>query len=153
MGYDDIVEKLIPRLAACRVDRVTLTGGESTIHPDFLDVVRAFRGGGMGVGVCTNATALGEGQILELAEIGSVHCNVSLDGLCTATSRWTGSGLGRTANSAVIETVSTPPSPPSKPSQRQAYCRACSALLTPWPRTSSISSFASSLSSMGPSTC
>ena len=69
-----------PLVAACRVDRVTLTGGEPTIHPEFLDVVRAFRGSGMGVGVCTNATALGEGQILELAEIGGVHCNVSLDG-------------------------------------------------------------------------
>ena len=46
MGYDDIVEKVIPRLNACRVDRVTLTGGEPTIHPEFLDVVRAFRSAG-----------------------------------------------------------------------------------------------------------
>jgi len=80
MGYDDIVDKVIPRLAACRVDRVTLTGGEPTIHPEFLDVVRAFRRAGMGVGVCTNATTLREAQIAELAEIGGVHCNVSLDG-------------------------------------------------------------------------
>jgi len=80
MGYDDIVEKVIPRLGACRVDRVTLTGGEPTIHPEFLDVVRAFRSAGMGVGVCTNATTLGEEQIAELIKIGGVHCNVSLDG-------------------------------------------------------------------------
>lgn len=80
MGYDDIVEKVIPRLGACRVDRVTLTGGEPTIHPEFLDVVRAFRDAGMGVGICTNATTLGEEQIAELADIGGVHCNVSLDG-------------------------------------------------------------------------
>jgi radical SAM protein with 4Fe4S-binding SPASM domain len=80
MGYDDIVEKVIPRLGACRVDRVTLTGGEPTIHPEFLDVVRAFRGAGMVIGVCTNATTLGEEQIAELTEIGGVHCNVSLDG-------------------------------------------------------------------------
>ncbi|HEX5348624.1 MAG TPA: radical SAM protein [Pseudonocardiaceae bacterium] len=80
MGYDDIVEKVIPRLAACRVDRVTLTGGELTIHPEFLDVVRAFRRAGMGVGVCTYATTLNDEQIAELAEIGGVHCNVSLDG-------------------------------------------------------------------------
>jgi len=80
MGYDDIVEKVIPRLGACRVDRVTLTGGEPTIHPEFLNVVRAFRSARIGVGVCTNATTLGEEQIAELTEIGGVHCNVSLDG-------------------------------------------------------------------------
>jgi radical SAM protein with 4Fe4S-binding SPASM domain len=80
MGYGDILEKVIPRLAACRVDRVTLTGGEPTIHPHFLDVVRGFRSAGMGVGVCTNATILGQEQIAELTEIGGVHCNVSLDG-------------------------------------------------------------------------
>lgn len=79
MDYGDIVEKVIPHLAACRVDRITLTGGEPTIHPRFLDVVCAFRGAGTGVGICTNATTLGEGPIAELAEIGGVHCNVSLD--------------------------------------------------------------------------
>lgn len=80
MAYEDIAAKVIPRLAACRVDRVTLTGGEPTIHPQFLDVVRAFRGAGMGVGVCTNATTLTDREIAELAQIGGVHCNVSLDG-------------------------------------------------------------------------
>ena len=47
MPYEQITGVLIPRLAACRVERVTLTGGEPTIHPQFLDVVRAFRGAGM----------------------------------------------------------------------------------------------------------
>jgi len=80
MSYGDIVDKVIPRLATCRVDRVTLTGGEPSIHPQFLNVVRAFRSAGMGVGICTNATTLDQEQITELAEIGGVHCNVSLDG-------------------------------------------------------------------------
>jgi len=80
MPYDSIVTTLIPRLAQCRVERVTLTGGEPTIHPRFLEVVRAFRAAGMDVGVCTNATTLHEEQIAALAEIGGVHCNVSLDG-------------------------------------------------------------------------
>ena len=35
MPYDDITSLLIPRLKACRVERVTLTGGEPTIHPHF----------------------------------------------------------------------------------------------------------------------
>ena len=80
MDFHDITTTLIPRLAACRVDRVTLTGGEPTIHPQFLDVVRAFRAAGMGVGVCTNATTLTDQDIAELSRIGGVHCNVSLDG-------------------------------------------------------------------------
>lgn len=80
MTYHDITTKLIPRLAACRVDRVTLTGGEPTIHPQFLHVVRAFRDARMAVGVCTNATTLTDNEIAELAQIGGVHCNVSLDG-------------------------------------------------------------------------
>ena len=80
MPYEQIIGVLIPRLAECRVERVTLTGGEPTIHPKFLDVVRAFRRAGMQVGVCTNATTLDEQQISALARIGGVHCNVSLDG-------------------------------------------------------------------------
>jgi len=55
-------------------------GGEPTIHPRFLGVVRAFRHAGIDVGVCTNATTLGARQIEVLQQIGGVHCNVSLDG-------------------------------------------------------------------------
>jgi radical SAM protein with 4Fe4S-binding SPASM domain len=80
MPFGEVVGALIPRLAECRVERVTLTGGEPTIHPQFLDVVRASRDAGMEVGVCTNATTLREPQITALARIGGVHCNVSLDG-------------------------------------------------------------------------
>ncbi len=80
MPFGQITDVLIPRLAECRVERVTLTGGEPTIHPRFLDVVRAFRRAGMQVGICTNATTLNGQQISELRQIGGVHCNVSLDG-------------------------------------------------------------------------
>jgi radical SAM protein with 4Fe4S-binding SPASM domain len=80
MPYEDITGVLVPRLAECRVDRVTLTGGEPTIHPQFTGIVRAFRDAGMGVGVCTNATTLTDAQIGELAAAGGVHVNVSLDG-------------------------------------------------------------------------
>ncbi len=80
MPYDDITSLLIPRLKACRVERVTLTGGEPTIHPRFTAIVQALRSAGMQVGFCTNATTLTEAQISELAGIGGVHANVSLDG-------------------------------------------------------------------------
>jgi len=80
MPYADIRDMLIPRLSGCQVRRVTLTGGEPTIHPEFMEVVRAFRRAGMDVGICTNGTALTGAQITELAGIGGVHVNVSLDG-------------------------------------------------------------------------
>lgn len=79
MTMADVVGKVIPRLLECRVERVTLTGGEPTLHPDFLPITAAFRDAGMQVGVCTNATLLDDASIAELARLG-VHCNVSLDG-------------------------------------------------------------------------
>ena len=80
MTLPSIVECVIPRLRDARVRRVTLTGGEPTMHPDFFAVVRAFRDADIEVGVCTNATLLDEPGIEQLADIGGVHCNVSLDG-------------------------------------------------------------------------
>lgn len=50
MPYDDIVGLLIPRLTAARVERVTLTGGEPTIHPQFTGIVRALRSAGLQIG-------------------------------------------------------------------------------------------------------
>ncbi|ARF56013.1 radical SAM protein [Streptomyces gilvosporeus] len=75
----EIRDKVAPRLAAARVTRVTLTGGEPFAHPDLLDVVDTFRDAGMSVGICTNATITTDEQITALAERG-VHMNVSLDG-------------------------------------------------------------------------
>ena len=79
MPLVEIFSKVIPQLSEARVRRATLTGGEPTIRPDFMAIVRAFRAAGMDVGICTNATALSNQQISELAGLG-VHCNVSLDG-------------------------------------------------------------------------
>ncbi|QMU70241.1 radical SAM protein [Streptacidiphilus sp. P02-A3a] len=80
MPLDLIRSHVIPQLLAARVNRVTLTGGEPFLHADFLDVVRAFREAGMGVGLCTNATLATDDTIAALVEIGGVHVNVSLDG-------------------------------------------------------------------------
>ena len=83
MPLAEVIDTVIPRLAGCRVRRITLTGGEPTIHPEFMGIVRAFRAVGMDVGICTNATTLRDDQIRELASLG-VHCNVSLDGFAAA---------------------------------------------------------------------
>ena len=57
---------------------MTLTGGEPTVHPDFLGIVHAFRNAGIDVGICTNATELDDTLIRQLATAG-VRVNVSLD--------------------------------------------------------------------------
>ncbi|OMI33553.1 radical SAM protein [Streptomyces sparsogenes] len=79
MVLEAIRDQLIPQLAAARVNRVTLTGGEPFMHADLIQIVREFRAVDMGVGVCTNATMVTDHQITLLAQLGA-HMNVSLDG-------------------------------------------------------------------------
>ncbi|WP_245600002.1 radical SAM protein [Embleya scabrispora] len=79
MPLDAVRGRLIPQLAAARVNRGTLTGGEPFMHADLIRITEAFRAAGMGVGVCTNATMVTAEQVARLAELG-VHMNVSLDG-------------------------------------------------------------------------
>ncbi|MFI9155736.1 radical SAM protein [Streptomyces sp. NPDC053367] len=79
MDPEKIRAQLIPQLAAARVTRVTITGGEPFMHPELIQIVRDFRTAGMGVGVCTNATMVTDEQIAELAAL-DAHMNVSLDG-------------------------------------------------------------------------
>lgn len=73
-------ERVLPRLLAARVERVTLTGGEPFVHPDVLGFCQAVRDRGLPVGVCTNATLTTDEQIAALARLGGVHVNVSFDG-------------------------------------------------------------------------
>lgn len=75
MPLPEVVKKVVPRLVDGRVRRVTLTGGEPTIHPDFLGIVHAFRNAGFR----TNATELDDNLIRQLATA-EVHVNVTLDG-------------------------------------------------------------------------
>ena len=136
-------EVLIPRLAQCRVERVTLTGGEPTIHPRFLDVVRAFKDAGMQVGVCTNATTLDGQQISALKQIGGVHCNVSLDGF-----RPESHGRFRGDRDSFDVTVAR-----SGRWRLPGSSRGCCARRIHLPRTASIASYANSRSSRELSTC
>lgn len=80
MTVESIEAVVIPRLGDCRVTRVTLTGGEPFAHPQVVEVVAAFRSAGFAVGICTNATLIGDAELDALAALGGVHINVSLDG-------------------------------------------------------------------------
>lgn len=77
---EQMEDVVLPRLRQARVARLTLTGGEPFAHTDLVPIVRAARGLDLMVTVCTNATLI-EHQVLdELAAIGGVTLNVSLDG-------------------------------------------------------------------------
>lgn len=80
MSFVVIRDILIPRLKACRVVNVSLTGGEPFMHSEILEIVLLFRKAGMKVSICTNATCIDENQMKVLVDLGDVHCNVSLDG-------------------------------------------------------------------------
>jgi len=80
MALDDITGKVLPRLRAARVERVTLTGGEPFVHPDIMAICRHLAQLGIPIGICTNATQTSEEQIEQLRALGNVHINVSFDG-------------------------------------------------------------------------
>ncbi|RAY13479.1 radical SAM protein [Actinomadura craniellae] len=80
MSYEDISIKVVPRLQSARVERITLTGGEPFVHPQIMEICQRITNLGLPLGICTNATQASDEQIEELAAMGNVHVNVSLDG-------------------------------------------------------------------------
>jgi radical SAM protein with 4Fe4S-binding SPASM domain len=80
MELGRIESELLPRLAKAQVTRVTLTGGEPFAHPDLLAIATRACKIGMGLTICTNATLVDRAVIDELATLGDVRLNVSLDG-------------------------------------------------------------------------
>ncbi|SMQ71919.1 radical SAM protein [Agreia sp. VKM Ac-1783] len=85
MDVTDYELKVLPRLIAAGVERVTLTGGEPFVHPNILEFCRATIRAGLPVGICTNATQTTLAQMAELSEMGDVHINVSFDGFRSET--------------------------------------------------------------------
>lgn len=80
MSLDQIRHRVIPQLLAARVIRVTLTGGEPTVHPDFLNIVDAFSDAGLNTTICTNGLRHDAETIKRLLRSSRVRVNVSLDG-------------------------------------------------------------------------
>lgn len=79
-SYQDIVTKVIPKLLKSNVTRVTLTGGEPMVHPQILDIVKAFIDKGIHITLCTNGTRFTKETIEYLHSLKNIHINVSLDG-------------------------------------------------------------------------
>jgi radical SAM protein with 4Fe4S-binding SPASM domain len=80
MRFEDIVERVLPRLHRGRVERLTLTGGEPFVHPSIMEICQVVAALDMPLGICTNATQTTDEQIADLQRLGNVHINVSFDG-------------------------------------------------------------------------
>lgn len=80
LSLRELTDLVIPRLRRARVERITLTGGEPFVHPGLMALCRHLADIDMPVGICTNATQTTDEQIEQLAALGNVHVNVSLDG-------------------------------------------------------------------------
>jgi radical SAM protein with 4Fe4S-binding SPASM domain len=80
MSFENFRDFVLPRLKQCRVSRVTLTGGEPFLHPNIIEIVQLLTDAEIHTGICTNANAIIDEQILSLAGNHRVHINVSLHG-------------------------------------------------------------------------
>jgi MoaA/NifB/PqqE/SkfB family radical SAM enzyme len=80
MRFEDIVERVLPRLRRARVERLTLIGGEPCVHPAIMEICTVIADMGLPLGICTNATQTTDEQIVRLEQLGNVHINVSFDG-------------------------------------------------------------------------
>ncbi|WP_163511606.1 radical SAM protein [Fodinicola acaciae] len=80
LALDDFAGKVLPRLQAARVERITLTGGEPFVHPQLREICTAVTDSGLPLGICTNATQTSDDDISFLEQLGNVHVNVSFDG-------------------------------------------------------------------------
>src|SRR4051794_37125047 len=58
LSLEAIGDRVLPRLVAARVRRLTLTGGEPFVHPQILEICSAVVDAGLSVGLCTNATCV-----------------------------------------------------------------------------------------------
>lgn len=84
LSFQNVVEKVIPKLLNANVTRVTLTGGEPMLHPQILDMVKVFVEKGIHITLCTNGVLFTKEKIEYLYNLGNVHINVSLDGFSYA---------------------------------------------------------------------
>ena len=143
MRFEDIVERVLPRLRRARVERITLTGGEPFVHPAIMDICQAIADLDMPLGVCTNATQTSDEQIARLKALGNVHVNVSFDGF-----RPESHGKFRAASPRSRSPLRRRASSP-----RLGSCRACCPPRTGSPRSGNSWRCASSPWRLGPSTC
>ena len=126
-------ETVLPQLRRARVARLTLTGGEPFAHPDLIGIVEDARALDMSVTICTNATLIDTGQLDQLAALGGVRLNVSLDGFAaTSHGRFRGSPqsfavtcdtMRMIAQRGLLKGVLVTPNNLAEPDEYEELCR------------------------------
>lgn len=80
LDFNDIKNKIFPKLKEANVTRITLTGGEPMTHPKIYEIITLFNKNNIHVTLCTNGLLFDEEKIKFLSKLGNIHINVSLDG-------------------------------------------------------------------------
>lgn len=75
----DRIKKLLAELASIRVQSITLSGGEPTLRPDFVEILRYAFAKGLRIGVLTNGLNI-DGQIADVLIKCSDWVRISVDG-------------------------------------------------------------------------
>ena len=78
-SYDEI-ERMISQFNRLNIITVTITGGEPFMHKEIVEIVKLFRHHNIQVSLCSNGTLITEENARQLATIGNVKINISLDG-------------------------------------------------------------------------
>lgn len=159
MAFEDIVSRVIPQLREARVERITLTGGEPFVHPRFMDICRAVIDAGCALGICTNATQTSGEQIIELAELGDVHVNISFDGFRkeshgkfrgnTASFDRTVSTARRFANAGLLQGLLSTPNMLTEPGEFAELCAFAAEVGAKYVLMNPLSSFGRGVKSKG----
>jgi MoaA/NifB/PqqE/SkfB family radical SAM enzyme len=85
--YDDFSDPVpleemyrrIDKLAALGTTLITISGGETLLHPQLDDIIRRIRSHGIIAGMITNGLLLSEKRIKELNKAGLDHLQISID--------------------------------------------------------------------------
>jgi len=73
--------KVVEELVRMKTREVVLIGGEAYLHDGFLDIARAFKAGGVRVGMTTGGRGVTAELAKAMAEAGVYQTSVSIDGL------------------------------------------------------------------------
>ncbi len=85
--YDDVSDPVpleemyrrVDKLAALGTTLITISGGETLLHPQLDDIIRRIRSHGIIAGLITNGLLLSEKRIKELNAAGLDHLQISID--------------------------------------------------------------------------
>jgi SynChlorMet cassette radical SAM/SPASM protein ScmF len=80
-----VLENILPDLIRMGLTSVSLTGGEPTLHPSILKILKLFHDQGISQFLTTNGMLLSDSFCKEISEYKKLRCSISLDGVVPST--------------------------------------------------------------------